>query len=82
MQGEGLEQLRLRVALVFFLFKFKYLSVHQNWREEIKFNLQGEGLEQLRLRVALAERESGGGLRAVSNIITNIASIADNLSSR
>jgi len=54
----------------------------QRGLEELGCPDQGEGLEQLRLRVALAERESGGGLRAVSNIITNIASIADNLSSR
>jgi len=54
----------------------------QRGLEELGCPNQGEGLEQLRMRVALAEREGAGGLRAVSNIITNIASIADNLSSR
>jgi len=54
----------------------------QRGLEELGCPDQGEGLEQLRLRVALAEREGAGGLRAVSNIITNIAHIADNLSSR
>lgn len=54
----------------------------QRGLEEFGCPDQAEGLEQLRLRVALAENERPGGLRAVANIINNIAAIADNLSSR
>ena len=57
-------------------------SVHQKYKQWKTLHPQAEGLEQLRLRVALAENERPGGLRAVANIINNIAAIADNLSSR
>jgi len=80
---KGARERELEVQVTAILLSLEREFEHcQRGLEELGCPDQGEGLEQLRLRVALAERESGGGLRAVSNIITNIASIADNLSSR
>jgi len=80
---KGARERELEVQVTAILLSLEREFEHcQRGLEELGCPDQGEGLEQLRMRVVLAERESAGGLRAVSNIITNIASIANNLSSR